>query len=95
METFKCLDYSQMEYPVGMLVQRSEFYQQSRCKTGRPQVGVITEFKIFTNDDEMAVVWPVVAWEDIGTGPSTTNPALVDVYRARDKKKAKYIEICP
>lgn len=93
MITCKCLDFEKMEFPVGMLVQRSDHFQKDRCISGTPQIGVITEFEIYTNDDEYPVVWPTIAWEGVGTGPSTTNPALVDVHRSEDKKAAIYIDI--
>lgn len=88
----KCLDFERMGFPTGMLVQRSDHYQKNRCVSRRPQVGVITDFKVFPDDEQLPVVWPVVAWEGVATGPASTNPALVDVNRAKDKKRAAYVE---
>ncbi len=90
---YKCLDFASMGFPTGMLVQRSAHYQKDRCQTGRPQVGVITRFDVLANDDQLPVLWPTVAWEGVPTGPSSTNPSLVDVCRPADKKRAIYVDI--
>lgn len=93
MPHLKCLDFSAMGFPTGMLVRRSEHYLKDRCIKARSQVGIVTEFKVYQNDDQQPVVWPVVAWEGVTTGPASTNPALVDVHRAKDKKRAVYVEL--
>lgn len=90
---FKCLDFMKMNFPTGILVQRSDQYQKDRGIKGKPQLGVITEFKVFANDEQLPVVWPVVAWVGVPTGPATTNPALVDVHTAKDRKRAVYVEL--
>ena len=89
----RMLDFSAMGYPVGMMVERSAQWQETRFVKGKkPQVGIIIAFKIYNNMDKTQVqAWPVVAWEGCRTGESTTNPCLVDAHRPRDKKIAKYL----
>ena len=91
---FKCLDFQQMGLPIGLLVQRSAYFMRDRCVNGRPQIGIITGFEVCVNEDQIPIVWPIIAWEGKTTGPSTTNPALVEPGRAKDRKRAVYIEVC-
>lgn len=92
MAALRCLDFEKMGFPTGLLVERSAHHQTDRCKKGRPQLGIVTGFKVYEDDERCPVVWPVVAWEGCATGPTTVNPALVDVHRAKDRKRAHYVE---
>lgn len=86
----KMIDFS--GYPVGMVVERSAHYQKNRCQKGKPQIGIITGFEIYENDSKTQIQrWPVVAWEGVRTGPSCTNPCLVDV-RKKDRNRVQYLE---
>lgn len=89
----RVLDFHTMGFPVGMLVRRSDHYQREFCAKGKPQVGILVAFEVYTNSQGLPIVWPVVAWEGSRTGPKLCHPALVDTHRAADRKRALYREV--
>lgn len=91
MSQVQCLDFAAMECPIGLLVRRNNHYQQDQCVRRKSQVGVVVDYRVFPGDDKEAEVWPIIAWEGESTGPSLTNPALVDILRRNDKQRAVYV----
>jgi len=77
----------------GTMVKRSEHCQKEMCLKGKPQIGIITDMEFFSDNTGDAVAWPVIMWEGCKTMPSCCHPALVDMYRAKDRKRITYIEM--
>lgn len=84
------IDWMAMGCPIGTMVCRSEFCMREKCMKGKPQIGIITNFKHFADSRGIVITWPVVAWEGCRTGDSINHPANVDIYRKKEKKNAKY-----
>lgn len=89
--SFQVLDFSAMGFPAGLMVRRSDHCMKDRCMTGKPQVGIITDFRVYGDAAGLPVVWPVVAWEgDRCPAITATHPALVDVMDERRADIAIY-----